>query len=162
MLFVGANTFYRTAVPTLLKHAIPVDVYGPYWPNGVAKASYVDNRILRKYYSSAKIVLNDTRQGMKQFGFISNRIFDASACGTLVISDYMPEIEQIYGDAVPMYRSESELIDLVKYYLTHEDERRIKAQKAKEITLKNFTAQQAAEKFHAIIENVQKTKSANN
>lgn len=162
VLFVGANTFYRTAVPALLKHGIPVDVYGPYWPDGVAKASYADNRILRKYYSSAKIVLNDTREGMKQFGFISNRIFDASACGTLVISDYMPEIEQIYGDAVPMYRSESELIDLVKYYLTHDDERRIKAQKAQEITLKNFTAQQAAEKFHSIIENVQKTKPAKN
>lgn len=162
VLFVGANNFYRTAVPALLKYGIPVDVYGPYWPSGVAKASYADNRILRKYYSSAKIVLNDTREGMKQFGFISNRIFDASACGTLVISDYMPEIEQIYGDAVPMYRSESELIDLVKYYLTHEDERQIKAQKAQEITLKNFTAQQAAEKFHSIIENVQKTKPAKN
>ena len=117
VLFVGANTFYRTAVPFLQQRGIAVDVYGPKWPIGTAKANYADNRILRKYYSSAKIVLNDTREGMKRFGFISNRIFDATACGTLVISDYMPEIEAIYGDSVPMYKNGDELARLVRYYL---------------------------------------------
>lgn len=151
VLFVGMNNFYRTAVPALLQRGIKVDVYGPNWPQGVAKADYADNQILRKYYSSAKIVLNDTREGMKQFGFISNRIFDASACGTLVISDYMPEIEQIYGDSVPMYRTEDELYHLVKYYLTHDEERIEKAQKAREITLRNFTAEKAAAQFIDII-----------
>ncbi len=151
VLFVGMNSFYRTAVPALLQRGIKVDVYGPNWPQGVAKADYADNQILRKYYSSAKIVLNDTREGMKQFGFISNRIFDVSACGTLVISDYMPEIEQIYGDSVPMYRTEDELYHLVKYYLTHDEERIEKAQKAREITLHNFTAEKAAAQFIDII-----------
>ena len=153
VLFVGANTFYRTAVPFLQQRGIAVDVYGPKWPIGTAKANYADNRILRKYYSSAKIVLNDTREGMKRFGFISNRIFDATACGTLVISDYMPEIEAIYGDSVPMYKNGDELARLVRYYLdpAHEQERREKAARAREITLRHFTAKQAAEKFQEII-----------
>lgn len=153
VLFVGANTFYRTAVPFLQQRGIAVDVYGPKWPIGTAKANYADNRILRKYYSSAKIVLNDTREGMKRFGFISNRIFDATACGTLVISDYMPEIEEIYGDSVPMYKNGDELARLVRYYLdpAHERERREKAARAREITLRHFTAKQAAEKFQEII-----------
>lgn len=158
VLFVGANTFYRTAVPFLQQHGIAVDVYGPKWPIGTAKANYADNRILRKYYSSAKIVLNDTREGMKRFGFISNRIFDATACGTLVISDYMPEIEAIYGDSVPMYKNGDELARLVRYYLNpaHEPERREKAARAREITLRYFTAEQAAEKFQEIIHNIKK------
>lgn len=156
VLFVGMNNFYRTAVPALLKRGIKVDVYGPNWPQGVAKAEYADNQILRKYYSSAKIVLNDTREGMKQFGFISNRIFDASACGTLVISDYMPEIEQIYGDSIPLYRTDEELYDLVQYYLTHDKERIEKATKAREITLKYFTAKQATKKFLRIIDDIKK------
>ena len=155
VLFVGANTFYRTAVPFLQQRGIAVDVYGPKWPIGTAKANYADNRILRKYYSSAKIVLNDTREGMKRFGFISNRIFDATACGTLVISDYMPEIEAIYGDSVPMYKNGDEL---ARYYLdpAHEPERREKAARAREITLRHFTAEQAAEKFQEIIHNIKK------
>ena len=158
VLFVGANTFYRTAVPFLQQRGIAVDVYGPKWPIGTAKANYADNRILRKYYSSAKIVLNDTREGMKRFGFISNRIFDATACGTLVISDYMPEIEAIYGDSVPMYKNGDELARLVRYYLdpAHEPERREKAARAREITLRHFTAEQAAEKFQEIIHNIKK------
>lgn len=158
VLFVGANTFYRTAVPFLQQRGIAVDVYGPKWPIGTAKANYADNRILRKYYSSAKIVLNDTREGMKRFGFISNRIFDATACGTLVISDYMPEIEAIYGDSVPMYKNGDELARLVRYYLNpaHEPERREKAARAREITLRHFTAEQAAEKLQEIIHNIKK------
>ena len=156
VLFVGANTFYRTAVPELLKRGIAVDVYGPRWPDGVAKAPYADNKILRKYYSSAKIVLNDTREGMKKFGFISNRIFDATACGTMVISDYMPEIEAIYGDSVPMYKNGEELAELVRHYLAHDDERRQKAARAREITLRYFTADKAAADFQEIIRAVRK------
>ena len=94
-------------------------------------------------------------------GVISNRIFDGTACGTLVISDYMPEIEAIYGDSVPMWKTEKELVNLIKYYLDpkHEEERLEKAQRAREITLKNFTAKQAAEKFEQIIEDVRREKT---
>ena len=90
---------------------------------------------------------------MKKYGCISNRIFDATACETLVISDYMPEIEEIYGDTVPMYKTKEELIELVKYYLddANEQERKDKAKRAREITLKNFTSDKAALKFHQII-----------
>ena len=160
VLFVGNNSPYRTAVPILLKGDIPLSVYGDAWPEGVAKARFIDNRILRKYYSSAKITLNDTRTDMRKLGFISNRIFDATACETLVISDYMKEIEEVYGDSVPMWKTEDELIELVKYYLdpAHEAERREKAKRAREITLQNFTSDIAASKFMKIIDEVKKRK----
>ena len=161
VLFVGNYLPYRTAVPTILKTGLPLTVYGNGWEKGIAKAPYIDNRILRKYYSSAKIVLNDTREGMKKFGFIINRIFDATACETLVISDYMPEIEEVYGDSVPMWKSEEELVALVKYYLApeHEEERKEKAKRAREITLKNFTADRVAKKFQEIIREIKQRKN---
>ena len=155
MLFVGRNAPYRRSAQTALENNLPVTIYGPNWGDD-AKDDFVNNNDLHKYYSSAKIVLNDSRYEMLTFGVISNRIFDATACGALVISDYMPEIEEIYGDSIPMWKTEKELVALIKYYLdpTHEDERLEKAQKAREITLKNFTAKQAAEKFEAIINDV--------
>ena len=157
VLFVGVNTFYRKAVHWLLEENIKVDVYGPAYPDGVAKKFYLDNRVLRKYYSSSKIVLNDTRDGMRQLGFISNRIFDASACGSLVVSDYMKEIEDIYGDSVILYKNKEELIEKVKYYLDpkNENERKEKAKKAQEITLKHFTAKIAGQKFRKIIDEIE-------
>ena len=53
---------------------MPVTIYGKWWPKGWATAEYVDNRILRQYYSSAKIVLSDQNAYMKDFGVIVNRI----------------------------------------------------------------------------------------
>lgn len=162
VLFVGNYSTYRQAVPILLKAQIPVSIYGDAWPNEVL-GRYVDNRVLRKYYSSARIVLNDTRADMRELGFISNRIFDATACETLVISDYMKEIEEVYGDTVPMWKTEDELVALVKYYLDpeHEEERLLKAKRAREITLNNFTSDKAAEKFQAIINDVKQKKGLN-
>ena len=160
VLFVGKNVPYRTAAPIVLKAGLPITIYGPDW-QGLATAESILNDDLHRYYSSAKIVLNDHRQEMKDAGFISNRLFDATASGTLVISDYMKEIEEIYGDSVPMWKTEAELIELVKYYLApeHEDERLDKAHRAREITLKHFTANIVAKKFKQIISETEKNKS---
>ena len=157
VLFVGVNAFYRKAYKYLLDENIDVTIFGPNYDEGISKANYLDNRILRKYYSSAKIVLNDTRDGMKEYGFISNRIFDASACGSLVISDYVKEIEDIYGDSIPMWKTKDELIKFVKYYLDpkNEKERIEKAKKARDITLNNFTAEIANSSFMKIINSIE-------
>ncbi len=152
ILFVGNYHFDRKAARTALENNYPIQIYGDYWPKGVARAKYIDNRILRKYYSSAKIVLNDTKENMKDFGFISNRIFDASACKAFIISDYMPEIEELYGDSVPMYKNKEELLALLDYYLSHPEERLKKADKAYNITMKYRTQNQARQYWKNILQ----------
>jgi len=148
ILFVGSNWHDRTSLRFALESGFEVAVYGYNWqgivPPNMYKAPYIQNSDLNRYYSSAKIVLNDHRPDMKKAGFINNRIYDATASGTMVISDYMPEIEAIYGDSVPMYKSREELVQLLSYYLEHDNERELKAQQAREITLKHFTNKEAA------------------
>ena len=148
ILFVGSNWHDRTSLRYAIEAGFDVSVYGYNWtgyiPQELNKGTYIPNDILNKYYSSAKIVLNDHRPDMKAYGFINNRIYDATATGTLVISDYIKEIEDIYQGCVPTYKTKEELISLLNYYLTHEEERLQKAQCAKEITLKNFTHTQIA------------------
>lgn len=151
ILFVGNNHFDRKAAKYAIKHNLPISIYGDGWPLEFTKGIYIDNRILRKYYSSAGIVFNDTMTSMKEFGFISNRIFDATASGAFVISDYMPEIEEMYGDSIPMWKTEEEFVKITKYYLNHPEERKIKAKKAREITLKNYTSEVVFPKFEKII-----------
>ena len=155
ILFVGNNHFSRLSAVYAKKHNLPITIYGAKWPKGWAKSDYVDNQILRKYYSSAKIVLSDQKRYMAEFGVIVNRIFDATACNTLVISEYVPEIEQVYGNCIPMWKTEEEFVNLISYYLEHEEERKQKAQCAYEITLKNFTADIAAEKMDKLIAELQ-------
>ena len=143
ILFVGSNWHDRTSLRYAIESGYYVAVYGYNWegivPYEMYRGSYIENDKLNRYYSSAKIVLNDHRPDMKEFGFINNRIYDATASGTLVISDYMKEIEEAYGDSVPMYKTKEELKELLDYYLNHEDERIEKAKRAREITLKYFT-----------------------
>ena len=45
-------------------------------------------------------MLNDHWDTMRAWGFVSNRIFDVLACGTPVISDHLPEIEELFDGAV--------------------------------------------------------------
>lgn len=148
ILFVGSNWHDRTSLCYALEAGFTVAVYGYNWqgivPPEMYKAPYIANTELNRYYSSAKIVLNDHRPDMKDFGFVNNRIYDATAAGALVISDYMPEIETAYGDAVPMYKNKEELARLLEYYLAHEDERLALAAKARRITLEKFTNAAAA------------------
>ncbi len=150
LLFV-ANQWPDFPVRKTVQYAkntgIQIDVFGDNWDNILVdeaaswwKARQIPNDQLKFFYSSADIVLNDTRPDMIEAGFISNRIFDATACGTLVISDYMPEIEEIYGDSVPMYKSPEEFKQLIDFYLSHPEERHRLALKAQKITLERFTA----------------------
>lgn len=151
ILFVGRAGYERISALWAMQEGFEVALFGDGWqdkaPKEYFKGNFIKNEELHKYYSSAKIVLNDTREDMKKAGFISNRVFDVTASGGFLISDYMPEIEQFYGDSIPMFQTRAELRKLLDYYLKHPDERTIKAKKAQEITLKFFTNTAVAEKI---------------
>lgn len=149
----------RKSVQYAKETGVAIDVFGDNWENILVdeaaswwKARQIPNDKLKYFYSSADIVLNDTRPDMIEAGFISNRIFDATACGALVISDYMPEIEEIYGDAVPMYKNKEEFKQLIEFYLSHPEERRLKALKAQEITLQKFAADKVIKRMSEILQ----------
>ena len=144
LLFVGnAYGGIRPAVQYAIKNELPMSLYGKFWDKYIdikyIKGEYIDNNDLHKYYSNADIVLNDTNENMKSQGFVSNRIYDVTSCKAFVMSDYMPEIQKVYGDVIPMYRTEKEFCNLVNYYLNHPEERLKKAEQAYQITMKYYT-----------------------
>ena len=162
VLFVGSDNSGkgRECVNFAVESGANFDVYGKFWegelPAGVLKDGYIDNDELYKHYSNAKVVLNDHRRDMKYFGFVSNRIYDVTASGGFILSDYMPEIEMVYGDSVAMYKNYDEFKAKLDYYLSHEEERLKMAEKARKITLENFTNVKVAEIFEKIFKNIEK------
>jgi len=159
ILFVGRQGYERISAKWAIENGFEVALFGSGWqdkaPAEYIKGEYIDNTELHKYYASAKIVLNDTREDMKKDGFISNRVFDVTASGGFLISDYMPEIEKFYGDSIPMFKTKEELKNLLDYYLAHPEERTIKAKKAQEITLANFTNQVVAQNILSAVQNLE-------
>ncbi len=160
ILFVGRPGYERISAKWAMESGFEVALFGDGWqskaPAEFYKGDYIDNRELHKYYASAKIVLNDTRDDMKKAGFISNRVFDVTASGGFLISDYMPEIEMFYGDSIPMFSSKEELAVLLDYYLTHPEEREEKAKRAQKITLSRFTNKHAAKSILEAADDIRK------
>lgn len=162
VLFVGSDHTGkgRKSVDYALMANANLSVFGKFWDKSlgrdVLKGSYIDNDELYKYYGNAKIVLNDHRKDMAYWGFVSNRIYDVSASGGFVFTDYVKEIEVEYGDSIVMYKNKEEFKEKLEYYLEHEDERKALARKAQKITLEKFTNEVAAKKFVEIFKNIKK------
>lgn len=157
ILFVGnAYAGLRPAVKYSVDNKLPISVYGKFWEKKIddsyIKGLYIDNNELHKYYSNADIVLNDTTDTMRQNGFVSNRIYDVTACKGFLISDYIPEIAKTYGNNIPMYKNAKEFNKLIHYYLSHPEERYKKAEAAYQITMANYTNEKMAQKFQDIID----------
>jgi spore maturation protein CgeB len=51
---------------------------------------------------------------MREQGFISNRLFDATASGARVISDHLPGLAELFEGLVLTYQSPEELLELVR------------------------------------------------
>ena len=127
LLFVGNS---RKVFRKILKDLLPTDynlsVYGADWDEFIdqkyIKGTYIPNQDLNKAYSSCKILLNDHWDDMRGSGFISNRIFDAIACGALVISDSVEGLEKLFPERVFTYESKEELDNLIKENLNNKKE----------------------------------------
>jgi spore maturation protein CgeB len=103
---------------------------------------HVPNDELRRVYSSAKIVLADHWPDMREYGYISNRIYDALASGATVVSDAVTGIDERLGDAVAIYHSREQLHQTIDSLLADEDQRRRRAEQGRELVRRNHTFEQ--------------------
>jgi spore maturation protein CgeB len=119
-------------------------VYGGGWTPELLdphrlQGEWIPNHELRRYYSSAGIVLCDHYDDMRDEGFISNRAYDALACGAFVISDRVPAIEEEFDGGLVTYGDADELGRLVDRYLDDPDERRQLATRGRAAVLARHT-----------------------
>ena len=119
LLFVGnSRLIYRKILKDLLPTTHQLHVYGAMWESIIddkyLKAEHIDNDELYKAYSSTKVLLNDHWDDMRERGFISNRIFDAIACGSVILTDHVRGIEELFPGAVVYYDNPEELEDKIQ------------------------------------------------
>ena len=107
VLFVGnaRRGGTRPMVEAALAAGAELRLYGTGWDQIPAAAGRltglrVPNQELGLLYSGAGVVLNDHLETMRQAGFVSNRLFDAVACGARVLSDPVEGVADLFGDSV--------------------------------------------------------------
>ncbi len=76
-----------------------------------------------KVFNLSKINLNMTMRSIESG--LPLRCFDILGCGGFLMTNYQPELEDMFviGQDLEAYSSLEELIDKCRYYLSHEDER---------------------------------------
>ena len=119
VLFVGnSRKVNRPSVQAAVAAGADVHVYGGGW-DGILDPAYVRgtgiaNARVGAHYAAASIVLNDHWDDMRRDGFLSNRLFDAVACGTRVVSDDVPGLAEVFGSSVAVFRSPAEMARLLQ------------------------------------------------
>jgi len=117
VLFVGSTRGqFRPVVRGALRssRAKELQVYGVGWEEFLSaeqiSGEFVPNESLPAAYAGAGIILNDHHRDMAEAGFLSNRLFDAVACGARVLSDQATGLREVFGTAVVVFDEEDALV----------------------------------------------------
>ena len=118
--FVGRPYGYRKKIINQLRKAgINVKVWGFGWRKG-----RVSQREMVKIFNQSRINLDfiNLTAGKKE---VKARLFEILGCGGFVLTEYLDDIKNYYdiGKEVVCYQGVDDLIDKIRYYLKHEDER---------------------------------------
>lgn len=144
ILFVGITRgIFRQIIKDISQTNHDFSVYGYGWEKYIdkkfIKGSFIQNNVLNQAYSSCKILLNDHWGDMIDHDFPSNRLFDALACGTFVISDNIKSANELFEGTIVTYDSVEDLDKKIKYFLNNDAEREYLAKKGQELVLRKHT-----------------------
>ena len=78
---------------------------------------------LCKAYASSKLVIDDSHPVTREWNSLNSRIFDAIACGKVVITNCVGGAKELFGDKLPTFSTREELNTLIDN-LVQDDERR--------------------------------------
>ena len=115
ILFVGnSRKKYRPIVRWAIESGFTPSIYGTRWsdlvPQDLIKGENIDNKALARAYASAKVVLNDHWEST--CGSTASYPIASSMCSPRAlawVSDAMPSIGHVFGDAVTQVRGPEEL-----------------------------------------------------
>lgn len=118
LLFVGSTRGeYRPAVKAAVEAGLDLGVHGVGWeeflPPERIRGTFLANPDLPAAYAAAGVVLNDHWSDMAAQGFLSNRLFDATACGARVLTDEAVGLADVFGDTLRTYSDPQGLVDVL-------------------------------------------------
>lgn len=122
--FVGANYGERGAIIKKLRsHGIHVECFGRGWPNGPIETADFP-RIIRESVISLNFSAGYEGKGVNK-NQIKARTFEIPGAGGFLLTEYSLGIEKYYelGKEVICFRSADELAGIIKYFLSHPQER---------------------------------------
>jgi len=120
LVFVGnSRGVVRRGVAWAVAEGLRPQIAGSGWEQILPEAPVADpvpNHELPEVLNRAGAVLADHWDDMRERGYVSNRVFDALAAGSLVLSDRVAGMEDVLP-GVPRYSSQEQLGELTRRWL---------------------------------------------
>jgi O-antigen biosynthesis protein len=113
---------------------------------------FVNYNKLPEIYASTKIVIDDANRATKKYGAVNSRVFDALACGTLVVTNGALGAEETFNGKLPVFTSKKELNHMIEYYISNDDERNKKIVELQQLVLEKHTYNNRASTLKEILE----------
>jgi hypothetical protein len=105
------------------------------------------------YYRNSKIVLDDANIATREWGSVNSRVYDAIACGALVISNGLLGNIEVFNGSLPSYQSaEFDLKHVIDYNLQHDQKRFDLAKKLRKHVLMHHTYENRSWHFQSLIQ----------
>lgn len=121
------------------------------WPKNVRTFDHIAPADHPAFYSSSRVTLNITREGMARYGYCpSGRFFEAAACGTPLITDWWNGLHTFFDDDEIFVAHDSHHV-LEALAVSDEQLERV-ARRARQRTLNEHTGDRRAEQLLAFCE----------
>lgn len=129
------------------------------WPRNVRTIRHLSPRWHTHFYSSSRLTLNLTRQGMVEWGYSpSVRLFEAAGCGCPIISDSWPGLETIFqlGEEVLVAERSQDVTQVIE----GADDAQLKriGARARERVLEEHSSARRAEQFEHYVASIAENK----
>lgn len=129
IIFVGSNHFEKNSIRPIVNLALEAGAAPKIWGRGwttdqtkaLRQARYLENSKVGDVYRAAMVVLCDHMEPMRVGGYLSNRIYDALACGAPVICDLVAGLPKQFGQDVFLCSSPKEFAETLRH-LENENE----------------------------------------
>jgi spore maturation protein CgeB len=106
-------------------------------PNATTAALYRKAKIGINLHRTSVGYGKDTDKITIQPYSLGPRAYELAACGVFTISDWRPELNDVFGDVVPTFKTPEELGETIRFYLAHPDERKAIAAKLPDLVARH-------------------------
>lgn len=133
-----------------------------HWPANVARREHLPPVEHRDFYSRQRFTLNLTRQAMRRVGHSpSIRLFEAAACGTAIISDWWPGLDEFFelGEELLVAKSPGESLKHLQH--TSPDTARKIGNRSRQRVLAQHTGERRAAELEQYFQEVTVGRSRN-
>jgi hypothetical protein len=167
--FVGSigQANRRQYIEYLEENGVAVEQYGPGTRGGILHYDEMINTYQRSkinlhfttlsYFGGNIIYPSKINQRIRQF---KGRLVEVPLTGGFLLTEYMPDIEGFFkvGEECDVFYSEKDMLEKVKYYLEHDEERESIAKRGHERALRDYDVRAGVKEVFFALKNNRKSK----